>query len=36
MSLKSYEAKAGDEMSFDAGVMLDVIEKTLDGWWYAK
>ena len=36
ISLRNYEAEADDEMSFDAGVMLEVTEKTLDGWWYVK
>ncbi|XP_078355751.1 uncharacterized protein LOC144640514 [Oculina patagonica] len=33
MTTHSYEAKKEDEISFDIGVNLQVIEKTLDGWW---
>lgn len=35
-SVQSYQAKAEDEMSFDVGVMLKVVEKTLDGWWLVR
>ena len=33
MTTQSYQAKTADELSFDIGVHLEVIEKTLDGWW---
>ena len=33
MTTNSYQAKKEDEISFDMGVNLHVIEKTLDGWW---
>ena len=33
MTTNSYKAKKEDEISFDIGVNLHVIEKTLDGWW---
>lgn len=36
ISIKSYQAKADDELSFDADVMLKVVEKTLDGWWLVR
>jgi len=36
MSLESYQAKADDELTFDADVMLKVVEKTLDGWWLVR
>ena len=36
MSMKSYQAQADDELSFDADVMLKVVEKTLDGWWLVR
>ena len=36
ISLTSYQAKADDELSFDADVMLKVVEKTLDGWWLVR
>lgn len=35
-SIESYEAQAEDELSFDVGVMLKVVEKTLDGWWLVR
>ena len=35
-SIESYEARAEDELSFDVGVMLKVVEKTLDGWWLVR
>lgn len=34
--MKSYQAQADDELSFDADVMLKVVEKTLDGWWLVR
>ena len=33
MTTNSYRAKKKDEISFDIGVNIHVIEKTLDGWW---
>ena len=36
MSIKEHKAKAADELSFDIGVMLQVLEKTLDGWWLVR
>lgn len=33
MTTNSYQAEKEDEISFDIGVNLHVIEKTLDGWW---
>ena len=35
-SMQSYEARAEDELSFDVGVTLKVMEKNLDGWWLAR
>lgn len=34
--MQSYKARAEDELSFDVGVMLKVVEKTLDGWWLVR
>lgn len=34
--MQSYKASAEDELSFDVGVMLKVVEKTLDGWWLVR
>ena len=36
MATHSYQAKQCDEISFDIGVNLSVIEKTLDGWWKVR
>lgn len=36
VSIKRYQATAADELSFDADVMLKVVEKTLDGWWLVR
>jgi len=36
ISMKSYQAQAEDELSFDADVILKVVEKTLDGWWLVR
>ena len=35
-AMQSYEARAEDELSFDIGVTLKVVEKNLDGWWLAR
>ena len=35
-SMQSYEARAEDELSFDIGVTLKIVEKNLDGWWLAR
>ena len=36
MSMKEHKAEAEDEISFDVGVMLQVLQKTLDGWWLVR
>lgn len=36
MSVKSYQAKADDELSFDVDIILKVVEKNLDGWWLVR
>lgn len=35
-SIQGYKAQSDDELSFDVGVMLKVVEKTLDGWWLVR
>jgi hypothetical protein len=35
VSTRAYKAELEDELSFDVGVHLQVIEKNLDGWWRA-
>ena len=35
MTIHSYKAGMKDELSFDIGVNLQVVEKRLDGWWRA-
>ena len=31
--MNRYEAKHHDEMSFEKGVLVEVFEKGIDGWW---
>ena len=35
-SIDSYEAEEADEISFPKGVIVDVIQKRLNGWWFVK
>ena len=35
-SVDDYEAEEDDEISFPKGVVVDVIQKRLDGWWFVK
>lgn len=36
LSLKSYKAAFEDELSFDKSVVVEVLNKVLDGWWIAR
>ena len=36
ITTSGYTAKNSDELSFERGVLLDVYQKGLDGWWKAK
>ena len=35
-SVDDYEAEEEDEVSFKRGVKMDVLQKSLDGWWVVK
>ena len=34
--MDDYQAEEDDEISFKRGVTVDVIQKSLDGWWLVK
>ena len=34
--MDDYEAEEEDEVSFKRGIVLDVLQKSLDGWWVVK
>ena len=34
--MNPYEAKHHDELSFEKGVLLEVFEKGIDGWWRVR
>lgn len=36
ISTNSYTAENADEVSFEKGVLLDVLKKGLDGWWSVR
>ncbi len=36
LSVDDYEAEEEDEISFPKGVTMDVLRKSLDGWWTIK
>lgn len=36
MSIKEYKGQFDDELSFDGMVVLEVLNKVLDGWWVAR
>ena len=35
-SVNDYKAEEDDEISFKKGVVVDVLKKSLDGWWVVK
>ena len=35
-TVDAYTAEEEDELSFPKGVMVDVLQKSLDGWWLVK
>ena len=35
-SVDNYTAEEEDEISFKKGVVVDVLKKSLDGWWVVK
>ena len=36
MTTSAYKAELDDEMSFELGVMVTVLEKNFDGWWLVR
>ncbi|XP_077992434.1 SH3 and PX domain-containing protein 2A-like isoform X2 [Glandiceps talaboti] len=36
VSISPYTAQNSDEISFDKGVVVDVVKKNLDGWWFIR
>lgn len=34
--MDDYKAEEEDEISFKRGITLDVLQKSLDGWWVVK
>ncbi len=34
--MNRYEAQHHDELSFEKGVLLEVFEKGIDGWWKVR
>ncbi|XP_026560505.1 SH3 and PX domain-containing protein 2A isoform X2 [Pseudonaja textilis] len=36
VTIQSYTSQGKDEISFDKGVTVDVIQKNLEGWWYIR
>lgn len=35
-SVDNYTAEEEDEISFEKGVVVEVLQKSLDGWWVVK
>lgn len=36
ITTSAYKAELDDEMSFEIGVLVTVIEKNFDGWWLVR
>ena len=36
MTTSAYKAELDDEMSFELGVIVTVLEKNFDGWWLVR
>lgn len=36
MSLDNYEAQYPDEVNLQKGTVIEVVEKTVDGWWLVR
>lgn len=36
ITVNGYEAENDDEITFDQGVVVEVIQKNLDGWWLIR
>ena len=36
ITTSAYQAKNADELTFDRGVLVEVFQKGLDGWWKGR
>lgn len=36
ITIQSYTSQGKDEVSFDKGVTVEVIQKNLEGWWFIR
>ena len=36
VTIQPYTSKGKDEVSFEKGVTVEVIQKNLEGWWYIR
>ena len=36
MTVQPYTSQGKDEVSFEKGVTVEVIQKNLEGWWYIR
>ena len=36
ITIEAHTAEADDELSFETGVIIDVLHKHLDGWWVGR
>ncbi|KAF7216641.1 transcript variant X2, partial [Nothobranchius furzeri] len=36
VTVQSYSSQGSDEVSFEKGVIVEVIQKNLEGWWYVR
>lgn len=36
MTLQPYTSQGKDEVSFEKGVIVEVIQKNLEGWWFIR
>ena len=36
VTCQSFESDEKDELNFRAGQKLEILKKTLDGWWFAR
>ena len=36
ITIEAHTAEEDDELSFETGVIVDVLHKHLDGWWVAR
>ena len=36
MTVQAYTSQGKDEVSFEKGVTVEVIQKNLEGWWYIR